>query len=228
MSRLRARCRSCVMESSRGHPPPSSCPCPGAGAARRTPAEGAGLVRARAAGPRRAGHRQVHGGRRAGRRRRAPAASAGRLVPRADLEPQRRGDAPPAGHRTTRRHVHGVLGAHPLLSHRVHDELDRQGRLARARTAQHAQHARTRVDGGPLALVEPHLRRGEGRGSTEDDHRRIPSRPTDSARDRWRMPRGPSRTCATPARPGSQAEHHRRARDVTGDQRSQRHGEVTG
>ena len=87
------------------------------------------------------------------------------------------------GRRAAARGQHEArVGAQALLSHGVDDELDGEGRLAGARPAEHAQHAGGGVEGGPLPLVEPHLRRGQGRSSTEDDHRRIPSRPPTAAR----------------------------------------------
>ena len=80
------------------------------------------------------------------------------------------------------------VGAQPLLPHGVDDELDGEGRLAGPGPAEDPEHPCGRVEGGLLAVVEPHPRGGEGRSATEDDHRRIPSRPTDTRANRGRVP----------------------------------------
>ena len=150
---------------------------------------------------------------------------------RGDLLAQRGSSAAARGQDEAR------VGAQPLLPDGVDDELDREGRLAGPGPAEDAEHPCRRVEGGLLAVVEPHPRRGEGRSATEDDHRRIPSRPTDTALEARayavcpvtaHRPVLPDRDSG-PVRTGrSQAEHHWRAREVTGDQRRQRCGEVRG
>ena len=91
-----------------------------------------------------------------------------------DLLAQRRRGAAARGQHEAR------VGPQTVPAHGVDDQLDGHRGLAGARPAQDPQHARGRVQCPLLALVEPHLHRGDGRSSAEDDHRRIPSRTTDS------------------------------------------------